>query len=387
MSNEDNSPPPVVLDNGTGYVKCGFASAEESPPIVFPSCVGRRVVRFEEALDNSSQNSSLTVVGQECIDNRQNYEVSYPIKNGIVTSWQDMILVWEHAIYDELKLTREEIGERTILLTEAPQNPIKNREKMVEIMFTHFGFKGVFVHVQAVLTLYSQGLMTGLVLDSGDGVSHVVPVIDGFTKRQATKRLDIAGRTVTERLIELLGRRGYAVGRTNDVDSIREMKESVCFVAKERKRWLRLARETTACAESYELPDGRRIKVESERFMAPEIMFEPSLVGVESVGVSELVFECRGSTTFPGFGERLKKDLIDLYKERILKSDPNANVEKFVNRVNVETPADRKYSVFVGGSVLANIMKDNDKFWVTRHEYEKLGITKALRKCEGTFHE
>ena len=147
MSNEDNSPPPVVLDNGTGYVKCGFASVEESPPIVFPSCVGRRVVRFEEALDNSSQNSILTVVGQECIDNRQNYEVSYPIKNGIVTSWQDMILVWEHAIYDELKLTREEIGERTILLTEAPQNPIKNREKMVEIMFTHFGIKGVFVHV------------------------------------------------------------------------------------------------------------------------------------------------------------------------------------------------------------------------------------------------
>ena len=145
--------------------------------------------------------------------------------------------MWEHAIYEKLGLTKEEIGNRMILLTEAPQNPIKNREKMVEIMFEHFGFKGVFVHVQAVLTLYAQGLLTGLVLDSGDGVSHVVPVIDGFTKRQATKRLDIAGRTVTERLIELLGRRGYAVGRTSDVDSIREMKERVCFVAEERKRW------------------------------------------------------------------------------------------------------------------------------------------------------
>jgi len=94
-----------------------------------------------------------------------------------------------------------------------------------------------------------------------------------------------------------------------------------------------------------------------------------------------------GSTTFPGFGERLKKDLVDLYKEKILKNNPNANVEKFVNRVNVETPVDRKYSVFVGGSVLANIMKDNDKFWVTKREYEELGIEKAVRKCEGTFHE
>ena len=397
---------PVVLDNGTGYVKCGFASSES--PIVFPSCVGRPVLRVEEALasNSSPHNEKRSVVGQECIDNRQNYEISYPIKNGIVTSWPDMILVWEHAIYEKLGLTKEEIGNRMILLTEAPQNPIKNREKMVEIMFEHFGFKGVFVHVQAVLTLYAQGLLTGLVLDSGDGVSHVVPVIDGFTKRQATKRLDIAGRTVTERLIELLGRRGYAVGRTSDVDSIREMKESVCFVAEERKRWLRLARETTACAELYELPDGRRIKVENERFMAPEIMFEPSLVGLESVGVSELVFECvqecdmdsrmtmyenivlsGGSTTFPGFGERLKKDLVDLYTDRILKGDPNRDVGKFANRVNVETPVDRKYSVFVGGSVLANIMKDNDTFWVTKREYEELGIEKAMKKCEGTFHE
>ena len=141
---------PVVLDNGTGYVKCGFASSES--PIVFPSCVGRPVLRVEEALASDSSNEKRSVVGQECIDNRQNYEISYPIKNGIVTSWPDMILVWEHAIYEKLGLTKEEIGNRMILLTEAPQNPRKNREKMVEIMFEHFGFKGVFVHVQAAVS-------------------------------------------------------------------------------------------------------------------------------------------------------------------------------------------------------------------------------------------
>ena len=116
MSNEDNSPPPVVLDNGTGYVKCGFASAEESPPIVFPSCVGRRVVRFEEALGVillCRLREQRTRRGRSRLHRQPpNYEISYPIKNGIVTSWPDMILVWEHAIYDELKLTREEIGER-----------------------------------------------------------------------------------------------------------------------------------------------------------------------------------------------------------------------------------------------------------------------------------
>ena len=154
MSNE-----PVVLDNGTGYVS-GFRLVG----ITGVCRVGRPVLRVEEALASDSSNEKRSVVGQECIDNRQNYEISYPIKNGIVTSWPDMILVWEHAIYEKLGLTKEEIGNRMILLTEAPQNPIKNREKMVEIMFEHFGFKGVFVHVQAVLTLYAQGLLTGLVL-------------------------------------------------------------------------------------------------------------------------------------------------------------------------------------------------------------------------------
>ena len=400
----------VVIDQGTGYIKAGLASSDATKPeIIFPSCVGRPVLRYEESFrgnDRSLSNKALAKeveIGDECIRNRAMYEVSYPMKNGIVTDWEDMERIWSHA-FARLNVL-DDLSERNVLLTEAPMNPKRNRERMCEITFERFRAKGVFVHVQAVLTLYAQGLMSGLVLDCGDGVSHVVPVVDGFCNRQLTKRLDIAGRKVTERMVELLGRKGYAVSRTNDLDSIRMLKERLCFVAEDCKRHLRLARETTAVLETYELPDGRTIKVEAERFMAPEIMFSPNLIDVESPGVAELCFNCiqendldsrmtmyenivlsGGSTTFPGFPERLKRDITNLYKDRILKGD-ETNLAKFTSRLNVESLVDRKYSVFVGGSVLADIMKDNKDFWVTKEEYEEQGIERALRKCEGSFHD
>lgn len=142
-----------------------------------------------------------------------------------------------------------------------PLNPKKNREQMVGTMFETYGFQGVFIQVQAVLTLYAQGLMTGLVIDSGDGVTHVVPVVDGFAFPHLTKRLNVAGRHITTHMVDLLLRRGYAFNRSADMDTVRQVKESLCFVSYDYARDLKLARETTVLVKSYTLPDGRVIKV------------------------------------------------------------------------------------------------------------------------------
>ena len=95
------------------------------------------------------------------------------------------------------------------MLTEAAMNPKKNREKLVECMFETYGFNGVHCSIQAVLTLYAQGLLTGVVVDSGDGVTHIVPVYEGFALPQSIRRLDVAGRHLTEYMIKLLQLRGY----------------------------------------------------------------------------------------------------------------------------------------------------------------------------------
>jgi actin-related protein 2 len=150
------------------------------------------------------------------------------MENGIVKRWDDMQHVWDYTFHDKMKL---DTTGRKILLTEPPMNPLKNRERMVQIMIESYGFQGVFVAIQAVLTLYAQGLQTGVVVDSGDGVTHIVPVYDGFALPHTTKRLDVAGRDVTRYLIKLLLLRGYAFNRTADFETVRQIKEKLCYVS------------------------------------------------------------------------------------------------------------------------------------------------------------
>ena len=90
---------------------------------------------------------------------------------------------------------------------------------------------GLRAQVQAVLTLYAQGALTGLVVDSGDGVTHAVPVLEGYCAPHAARRLDVAGRHVTAYLADLLARRGYCFHRSADFDTVRQIKEKLCYMA------------------------------------------------------------------------------------------------------------------------------------------------------------
>ncbi|KAF5188409.1 Actin-related protein [Thalictrum thalictroides] len=235
----------VVCDNGTGYVKCGFAG-ENFPTSVFPCVVGRPLLRYEESL--IEQELKEFVVGEACSDLRHQLDISYPVNNGIVQNWDDMGHVWDHAFFNELKIDPTVCK---ILLTDPPLNPSKNREKMVETMFEKYNFSGVFIQIQAVLTLYAQGLLTGLVIDSGDGVTHVVPVVDGYSFPHLTKRMNVAGRHITSYLVDLLSRRGYAMNRTADFETVREIKEKLCYISYDYKREYQLGLETTILVKNY----------------------------------------------------------------------------------------------------------------------------------------
>jgi actin-related protein 2 len=125
---------------------------------------------------------------------------------------------------------------------------------MVEVMLEHFGFQGVSVAIQAVLTLYAQGLTTGVVVDSGDGVTHIVPIYDGYALPHLTKRLDIAGRDITKHLCKLMFHRGYAFNSTSDFEVVREVKEKFCYVSCDLAEDRKLAAETTFLVESYTVP-------------------------------------------------------------------------------------------------------------------------------------
>lgn len=380
----------IVCDNGTGFVKCGYAGTN-FPAHIFPSMVGRPMLRSSAKVGDIEIKDLM--VGEEASQLRSMLECSYPMDNGIVKNWEDMMHVWDYT-FGESRLNIDP-KECKVLLTEPPLNPSKNREKMVEVMFEKYGFDGVFVAIQAVLTLYAQGLLTGIVIDSGDGVTHICPVYEGFALPHLTRRLDIAGRDITKYLIKLLLLRGYAFNHTADFETVRMMKEKLCYVGYDIEQEQKLALETTYLVEKYTLPDGRIVSLSGERFEAPEALFQPHLIDVEGVGVAELLFNTiqaadidtrpefykhivlsGGTTMYPGLPSRLEREIKQLYLERVLKGD-TSKLSKF--KIRIEDPPRRKHMVYLGGAVLADIMKNKEDFWMSKAEYQEKGL-KCLEK-------
>jgi actin len=374
--NTDSHMQGLVLDNGTGMCKAGF-SGDDAPLTVFPCIIGKP--KHLEVIDSGQKD---TYIGDEAQIKRGILNITYPINHGIVSNWDDMEKIWSHTFFNELRINPEE---HPVLLTEAPMNPKSNREKMVNIMFETFNVPGVYISIQAVLSLYAAGRTTGCVVDSGDGVTHVVPVYDGFIIPHAIKRINLAGRDLTQFLIKLLTERGYQFVTGSEREVVRDIKELMTYVAYDFDEEIRKTKESGRLEMLYELPDGNVICLESERFRCPEVLFTPSLIGNECDGMHlctyNSIMACDvdlrrdlfqnivmsgGTTMFSGLNERMTKELLMLVPESI--------------KVRVITPPERKYSVWIGGSILSSLNTFQD-MWITREEYDESGPDIVHRKC------
>ncbi|KYK60618.1 Actin-related protein, ARP1 class [Drechmeria coniospora] len=395
---------PIVLDNGSGTIRAGFAG-DDLPKCYFPSWVGRP--KHLRVLAGALEGD--VFIGQKAATElRGLLKIRYPLEHGIVTDWDDMERIWEYVYGDGLKTLSEEVRrlstalalavvvvivvvvvvtlltrrptprQHPVLLTEPPLNPRSNRDTAAQILFETFNVPALHTSIQAVLSLYASGRTTGIVLDSGDGVSHAVPVYEGFAMPSSIRRIDVAGRDVTEYLQTLLRKSGYVFHTSAEKEVVRLIKESVSYVAhdprREERDWVGVKASESKFAE-YVLPDGHRLMIGPERFRAPEILFDPEIIGLEYQGVHQIVVDAisrtdldlrkslysnivlsGGSTLTKGFGDRLLTEL-----QKLAVKDM---------RIKIFAPPERKYSTWIGGSILAGLSTFR-KMWVSIDDWHE----------------
>ena len=333
------------------------------------------------ALDQEMTGPSTTFVGSKLDEHRGAFILDYPMDKGYVQdgSWDAMDKLFEH-VYAKQNLNAK-MDEHPVLLTEAPLNPGTNREQLAELFFETYRAPAVFFSPPAVLSLYASGRATGVVLDVGEGVTHCIPVYEGYALPHSITRSDVAGRDVSRHLQLLLRKSGLAFTTTAESDLVKTMKEELCYVKQngkaEKSGSAPSSTEDDAAKVVYQLPDGQTVNISSERYQAPELLFNPSTIGSEEVGVAGALVDsimksdldlrptlfsqivlAGGSTCTPGFGDRLL-------------SEVRAKAPTHT-RIRISAPPERIHSAWAGGSILASLSTFKN-MWVTRSEYEEYG--------------
>ena len=363
----------IVVDNGSGVIKAGF-SGDDAPRGIFATVVGRP--KQPGIMVGMDQKDSF--VGDEAIEKRGILNLNYPVDRGMIKHWDDMEKVWHHTLYSSLKVAPEE---HPILITESPLNSKQNREKMTTILFETFNVPAFYVSMQAVLALYASGRTTGIVLDSGEGVTNTVPVYEGFALPHAIIRNDLAGSDLTDYLYEMLRKRGLSFAATGEKEIVKIIKQKLCYVANDYAQEL----SSDPAPASFELPDGNVISVGNERFQCSEVLFQPNLLGKEYSGIHENLIasikKCDtdiqkdlyanvvlsgGSTMFENMNDRVTKEMSSAISSTL--------------KLKVLSPPERKYSVWIGGSILSSLSTFS-QMWISKAEYDESGPTVVHRKC------
>lgn len=264
----DDQNEPVIIDNGSGKLKAGFADYD-APKCVFPTVIG--VPKAPGILVGMDQKDFY--VGHEALSKKNVLNLTWPIEQGRIVDLDQMENIWEHLMSDELKFSPED---HKIFMTEPPKNPKKNRSDLTRLMFDKFNVNKFYLQTQAVLSLYASGKTTGTVVDCGYDISHTVPIYEGFALPHAIREFNIAGKELTEYLKQQLLQRGleYA-SSSNNLEEINKIKEKHCRVAQDFDTDHKSCIDNEANHIVYQLPKGQ-ITLKLEPIQTPELMFQPA---------------------------------------------------------------------------------------------------------------
>lgn len=381
--------PPVVIDNGTGYTKMGYSGNVE-PQYIIPTILATRADDAGVGKRDGVEDLDF-YIGDAALANSTTHQVNYPIRHGLIDNWDNMERMWQRCLFEYLRCDPED---HYVVLTEPPLNPPENREYTAEIMFETFNVPGLYIAVQAVLALaaswtssqVSEKSLTGTVIDSGDGVTHVIPVAEGYVIGSCIKHIPLAGRTITQFIQQLIRDRKEPVPAEDSLDVARKIKEDFCYVcpdlAKEFAKYDKNPEKFfKQCSGSKKNTGaGWTCDVGYERFLGPEIFFNPEIFSSDFTTplpdvVDESIVKCPidvrrglyknivlsgGTTMFKDFGRRLQRDIkrnVDLRMQlnisRLSSLTGNVAPPPAID-VNVISHHMQRYAVWFGGSLIAS---------------------------------
>ncbi|KAH3763526.1 P-type ATPase [Pelomyxa schiedti] len=371
--------PGVIFDNGTGYMKAGMAG-EAGPRCCFPTVIGRPMYR-----QNMPMLSEHLYVGEEAKAKKGILALRFPINHGIITNWEDMEAVWHHTFLNEIRV---DPTQHPVFITEPALNPRDSRHKLAEVMFEKFGVPGLYVCPQAIPSLFSGGRTTGVVLDAGDGVCHTVPIVNGIPVKRAIQRLEIGGRDITSYLVTLLTEDHIHLGSTSaERDIARDIKETTCYIPLNYQ--LELKKPLDRLVTAYRMPDAEVVHVTKSRFMCAEPLFNPTLLGKDTLGLPQMILEsingvdskdrqsmlpnivlAGGTSLFTGFRERIEQDL-----KQMMTPQDRALMKLFA-------PENRKFSVWLGAAQMAANHETFCNLCVSKEEFTEKGVELCMSQFD-----
>jgi actin beta/gamma 1 len=365
----------VILDIGQFATKCGFAG-EDNPSLVFFTIVGQ--TKYQQIdFDYGGIRKDEYFIGDE-IQSLGLYKIFYPIEKGIIQDWGYFEKIIDYIFYN----LRVDPSLVNVLFATHPLFPRKDLEKLFELFLEHYQCMAFYPVLDSMLTLYSGGFQTGLVIEIGDSITRIVPIYEGYKLDHAIKYLEIAGRTLTRYMEKILGETGYSADSSIRRELVRALKEKACFVSLDYKEDLKRVEQYE---KPYSLPDGSTIKLSKQRFQVPELLFNPTSELEETplpeaiLDVIEMcdldirpdllnnIFLSGGSSMFPNIKSRIYQELEVGLAKRKKKSQT----------IKIIAPRERVFSVWVGGSILAMI-PEFSKNWITRAKYYQDVVPEGL---------
>ena len=377
---------PIIIDIGSGIIKAGI-SGQDIPKVIFPNYIGEpKYSKVLRSFSKDNQEIQEQYIGKDCLKFLGILKLRYPVKNGIFENEQDILTIFKY-IYQNLEIDNEEISEHPILITEPLLNPYSNREKIASALFENLSAPAIFFASQPILSLFSTSNTSSIILESGEGVTQSCVVYEGYSIPNSYIRNNYGGKDVTEYFQTLLQRQGYSFTTTSEFEIVKKMKEDICFTtinsnignALNNISNLDLSGNKNKSESSgiYNLPDGNAIKIGDEKSLAPEILFNPSIIGSENLSFQEMiissinkvdidlrknlynnVFISGGNTLFKGIQEKFHTEIKNLAPKNM--------------KVKLHTPGTRLLSCWTGGNVISTL-EIFKKMWVTREEWVEKG--------------